>query len=180
MRATVYLVNDLFHELSQNGHIFCGLQFRTQVTYRGSWESAACGPFARLPSEGASRADHEGRDIESQLVPVSRSTLELQRVLHENGALPKLAHAASDELVFIADLPPLGYATYKVSKSVTPSDDTRSVAFVSDRVDWSDRPEWTADANDGDRIRISNGGLHAEYCSRSGRMTSLKTRYAAG
>lgn len=42
-------------------------------------------------------------------MPVSQSTKELQRRMAQEGLLPDLASAAQHELVFLAQLPPVGF-----------------------------------------------------------------------
>ena len=57
-------------------------------------------------------ADPDGTDIDSQLVPLSQSTKDLQTTMAREGILPGLDNAAQHELVFLAHLPPVGYASY--------------------------------------------------------------------
>ncbi|KDD74852.1 glycosyl hydrolase [Helicosporidium sp. ATCC 50920] len=62
--------------------------------------------------------------MQSQLVPVSSATLELQRLLRDARALDPLRdEAAEQELVFQADLPPLGYAAVSVKRGGGPTED---------------------------------------------------------
>ena len=60
-------------------------------------------------------ADGEGKTVKSQLLPVSNATVDLQQAMLAADILPNLRSAASHELVFIADVPSLGYATYTIS-----------------------------------------------------------------
>ena len=46
--------------------------------------------------------------MESQLLPVSQSTQDLQTSMAQEGLLPNLHNAAQHELVFLAHLPPVG------------------------------------------------------------------------
>ena len=57
--------------------------------------------------------------MESQLVPVSEATQSLQKLMHEAGSLPSMAHTAADELTFVGELPALGYATFFVGHTST-------------------------------------------------------------
>lgn len=56
-------------------------------------------------------ADPDGQAVESQLVALAQSSLELQSTMVKEGLLPSLEDAAKDELVFLAHLPPVGYVT---------------------------------------------------------------------
>ncbi len=56
-------------------------------------------------------ADPDGQAVESQLVPLAQSGQDLQSTMVKEGLLPSLDHAAKDELVFLAHLPPVGYVT---------------------------------------------------------------------
>lgn len=56
----------------------------------------------------AAAADPDGESVESQLVPVSQGTKDLQAIMAQEGLLPNLHNAAQYELVFLARLPPVG------------------------------------------------------------------------
>lgn len=56
-------------------------------------------------------ADPDGQAVESQLVPLAQSGQDLQSTMVKEGLLPSLDHAAQEELVFLAHLPPVGYVT---------------------------------------------------------------------
>ena len=56
-------------------------------------------------------ADPDGQAVESQLVPLAQSSQDLQSTMVKEGLLPSLDHAAQEELVFLAHLPPVGYVT---------------------------------------------------------------------
>ncbi|KAK9903926.1 hypothetical protein WJX75_000663 [Coccomyxa subellipsoidea] len=59
--------------------------------------------------------DGDGKEVLSQLVPVSNATLDLQNLMLQADILKNLTAAASYELAFRADAPPLGYSTYTIS-----------------------------------------------------------------
>ncbi|KAL0047195.1 hypothetical protein WJX82_009185 [Trebouxia sp. C0006] len=58
--------------------------------------------------------DPDGQGVESQLVPLAQSSQDLQSTMVKEGLLPSLDHAAQEELVFLAHLPPVGYAVYTI------------------------------------------------------------------
>ena len=60
-------------------------------------------------------ADADGKTVKSQLLPISNATQDLQHAMLAADILPSLRSAASHELAFLADVPPLGYATYTIS-----------------------------------------------------------------
>ncbi len=59
--------------------------------------------------------DASGQVLESQLVPVSNATVDLQNIMLQADILDNLTAAASYELAFIAAVPPLGYTTYTLT-----------------------------------------------------------------
>ena len=56
-------------------------------------------------------AGPDGSEVTSQVVPVSDATKNLQSIMAKEDILPNLDHAAQHELVFLAHLPPVGYAS---------------------------------------------------------------------
>lgn len=59
-------------------------------------------------------ADDTGAPVPSQLLPTSRTTRALQHAMVAADALPDPAAAGTQELAFLAALPPLGYVTYSL------------------------------------------------------------------
>ena len=64
-------------------------------------------------------ADGSGYEVPSQLVPVSNATLQLQDLMLQAKVLNNLTAAASFELAFRAQAPPLGYSTYTIAPADT-------------------------------------------------------------
>ena len=60
-------------------------------------------------------SDASGETVQSQLLPVSNATMDLQNIMQQADILDNLTAAASFELAFIAAVPPLGYTTYTLS-----------------------------------------------------------------
>ena len=118
-------------------------------------------------------ADPDGASIESQLVPVSDSTKDVQKTLHEGGALPDLNNAASEELAFIAELPPLGYKAFTLSKK--PSTNAL-LAKPSVLKDFSQDERWNRPAGADDAIVFDQGETSLSLSASTGRITCFKSK----
>ena len=120
-------------------------------------------------------AGESGNALESQLIPISHSTQHVQQLLHDNGALPDLQRGAEQELVFMADLPALGYASFLLKQS---KDASSGSAVASEEVDWESRPGWNRSSEGGlpELIEISNGAITAKFSSVTGQISTITTR----
>lgn len=117
-------------------------------------------------------AGPDGHQVRSQVVSVSALTKSVQKTLHENGALPKLVHAAGEELSFVADVPALGHATFLVS----PKGPSSAAAAASEVWDSTTDARWnrTSDELSNDEVlRFGNGAMEAAISPQDGRMTLL-------
>ncbi|KAA6428404.1 MAG: Lysosomal alpha-mannosidase [Trebouxia sp. A1-2] len=103
--------------------------------------------------------DPDGQAVESQLVPVAQSSQDLQSIMVKEGLLPSLDDAAQDELVFLAHLPPVGYAVY----TIQPYSSEHAPAKAAVRATMEDVPQPTQKSVESDHLatdqnQLSNAG----------------------
>ncbi|KAL3141201.1 hypothetical protein ABBQ38_003541 [Trebouxia sp. C0009 RCD-2024] len=130
--------------------------------------------------------DPDGKAVESQLVPVSQSTRELQGLMAKEGLLPGLDNAAQHELVFLARLPPVGYAVYTVtphSKAQAALLEPAAAAAATHTYTYSNGvlTDTSAEAEavtEGDCVSLDNGLLQLNFSKSSGRLISLANHQA--
>lgn len=118
--------------------------------------------------------DANGGDVEVQEVPISKATKTVQDTLHENGALPRVKHVANAELVFIAELPPLGYATFRIGKKARSKNTGSHKSVVTDLTKDS---RWNkSSSREDDLLHYSKGAWTATLSASTGRLTALESR----
>ena len=98
-------------------------------------------------------------------------------MLFENGALPNLKQAPNDELAFLAELPPLGYASYIVSHKVKSAGEGAVGAAVSIVKDWTQDAAWNGTSDQ--TIVLGNGALTLTLSASTGSIVSLRDRWVA-
>ncbi|KAL0029171.1 hypothetical protein WJX79_000097 [Trebouxia sp. C0005] len=125
--------------------------------------------------------DPDGQAVESQLVPVAQSSQDLQSIMVKEGLLPSLDDAAQDELVFLAHLPPVGYAVY----TIQPYSSEHAPAKAAVRATMEDVPQPTQKsveldhlATDQNQLSVDNGLLQMNFSTKTGRLESLFNRQA--
>jgi alpha-mannosidase len=111
----------------------------------------------------------EGEEIPSQVVPIAESTHSVQSMLAMVNATDSVA-AGDAEIVFVGELPPLGYSSYILE----PVDDQESKR----ERDSSNAPLLEVSAGnskneDEESVSITNGIITATFDKSSGLMTSI-------
>ncbi|DBB01101.1 hypothetical protein WJX77_006941 [Trebouxia sp. C0004] len=120
--------------------------------------------------------DPDGQGVESQLVPLARSSQDLQRTMVKEGVLPSLDHAAQDELVFLAHLPPVGYAVYTIQPYS--SEDAHAKAAVRATMDNVSNQKSDRLVTDQNQLSVDNGLFQLNFSTKTGRLESLFNRQA--
>ena len=118
--------------------------------------SAAAAPTLRSAHVGP-----EGQAVDAQLVWVPQSTAELQRHLADTAWLDPGA-TADAELVFIAELPPLGYNTF----TVLPLKGGEQAAGCGG--DAPSAADSVGRADEEDMVTIDNGMVQLTFSSKTG------------
>lgn len=116
----------------------------------------------RIPvsSEGLIVQDSDGRDIESQLIPISSASL-TTRNYHVKAYLGGSATGSGKYwLAFSASVPPLGFSTYIVSSS-------RKTGYRSIISKWP-----ISDRDSNNTIEVGQGNLKLLYTADEGKLTS--------
>ena len=98
-------------------------------------------------------------------------------MLFENGALPNLKHAPNDELVFLAELPPLGYASYIVSHRVKSAGQGAVGAAESIVKKWRQGAAWNSSGDQ--TVVLGNGALTLTLSASTGSIVGLQDRWVA-
>ncbi|KAL3162416.1 hypothetical protein ABBQ32_010087 [Trebouxia sp. C0010 RCD-2024] len=131
--------------------------------------------------------DPDGKAVESQLVPVSQSTKELQGLMAKEGLLSGLDNTAQHELVFLSHLPPVGYAVYTItphSKAQAALLGPAAAAAAAQTYTYTKGilTDTSAEAEvvtEGDCVSLDNGLLQLNFSKSTGRLIRL-TNHQAG
>jgi alpha-mannosidase len=107
----------------------------------------------------------EGDEIPSQLVPIADSTQSVQSMLATVNATDPVA-AGDAEIVFLGDLPPLGYSSYILKPGEDKKEELKSVSQLS-------AMHVTPADEDTDHVSITNGLLTVTFNRSSGLMSSI-------
>jgi alpha-mannosidase len=109
----------------------------------------------------------EGQEIPSQLVPISESTQSVQSMLASVNATDPVA-AGDAEIVFLGELPPLGYSSYILEpvggEEQRKNEKVAVAAAVSSK---------KTVAEEDDTVSISNGLITVTFDQSSGLMSSI-------
>jgi len=108
----------------------------------------------------------EGEDIPSQLVPIAESTQSVQSMLATVNATDPLA-AGDAEIVFLGELPPLGYSSYILEPVDEGKNEERNSVSQMSAVHSTPADE------DTDYVSITNGLLTVTFDQSSGLMSSI-------
>lgn len=125
--------------------------------------------------------DPDGQAVESQLVPLAQSSQDLQSTMVKEGLLPSLDDAAQDELVFLAHLPPVGYAVYTIQPHTSEhAPATAAVRATVDEVSHLHQKSTESGhlVRDQDQLSVDNGLLQLHFSTKSGRLESILNRQA--
>jgi hypothetical protein len=113
--------------------------------------------------------------VEAQVVKVSEATLRLQRIMLDADILQNLTAAATHELAFVAEVPPLGFTTFVLA----PAGDGRGAAAQSLSRQWEAGVNLADNSTEpGDTVVLSNGALDLSVSTLTGRIQGLCNRRA--
>jgi hypothetical protein len=114
----------------------------------------------------------------SQLVPVSNATLDLQNLMLQADILKNLTAAASYELAFRADAPPLGYSTYTISPAEAVDLTTRNPiagALSSTVRSWLNGTKQENNATEPQStLQVANKLISVTLSPQTGKLLSLR------
>ncbi|BDA45668.1 Lysosomal alpha-mannosidase [Coccomyxa sp. Obi] len=126
--------------------------------------------------------DASGQVVESQLLPVSNSTVDLQNIMLQADILGNLTAAASYELVFIAAAPPLGYTTYTLTPvwgAQLSGAPVTGLAAASRSRSWLNGTRLEDNTTETQPlVQLSSGVIDVSVSAATGRLLSLGRRGA--
>jgi alpha-mannosidase len=111
----------------------------------------------------------EGEEISSQLVPIAESTHSVQSMSAMVNATDPLA-AGDAEIVFIGELPPLGYSSYIIEPV---DDDLLEEKTLLLSTPPADNNKSSSSNEDKDTVSITNGIITVRFSNSSGLMSSI-------
>lgn len=112
-------------------------------------------------------------EIEAQTVPLSNKTAEVQDILYQNGALPPITHSANSELVFVAEVPPVGYSAFRITRKPQPKTAASQDSVIKD-MSTLIRPGKNFSRGE-DIVQFTKGNVTISLSASTGRVTSFRS-----